>query len=323
MSLGSPKIKDVTVLLDSGASSSIVSYKIARKLRLYKRADCTWNTAAGTLTTSEKTTLKFMWLPELSEVELVEWHVHVVHNTSLDYDIIIGHDMPKELGIIIDFKTKQVIWDEVSVPMCSWQTVQHDGFFVHDSPILSEATDHTTCILDAHYEPADFDTLIADCHNLTFSQKQQLHDLLTEFHTLFDGTLGYWKDQQVNIQLKEGAQPYHARAFPIPKSQEQTLKTEISRLCQLGIFKKVNHSEWAAPTFVIPKKDGSVCFISDFCQLNLRTKCHPYPIPKISDVMLKLEGFQYGTTLDLNMGYYHIETQPIFQATMHYCPLMG
>jgi len=27
--------------------------------------------------------------------------------------------------------------------------------------------------------------------------------------------------------------------------------------------------------------------------------------------MLKLEGFQYGTSLDLNMGYYHIELNPI------------
>jgi len=27
--------------------------------------------------------------------------------------------------------------------------------------------------------------------------------------------------------------------------------------------------------------------------------------------MLELEGFQYGTSLDLNMGYYHIELNPI------------
>ena len=26
--------------------------------------------------------------------------------------------------------------------------------------------------------------------------------------------------------------------------------------------------------------------------------------------MLKLEGFKYGTSLDLNMGYYHIELDP-------------
>ena len=31
-----------------------------------------------------------------------------------------------------------------------------------------------------------------------------------------------------------------------------------------------------------------------------------YPLPKIQEMLLKLEGFQYGTALDFNMGYYHI-----------------
>ena len=29
-------------------------------------------------------------------------------------------------------------------------------------------------------------------------------------------------------------------------------------------------------------------------------------MPKINDMLLELEGFQYATSLDLNMGYYHI-----------------
>ena len=47
--------------------------------------------------------------------------------------------------------------------------------------------------------------------------------------------------------------------------------------------------------------------ISDFRELNKRIKRKPYPIPKIQDLLLKLEGFKYATSLDLNMGYYHIE----------------
>jgi hypothetical protein len=78
----------------------------------------------------------------------------------------------------------------------------------------------------------------------------------------------------------------------------------------LGVLKKVNRSEWAAPTFIIPKKDGTVRFISDFRELNKRIKRKPFPIPKIQDLLLKLEGFQYATSLDLNMGYYHIELSP-------------
>jgi hypothetical protein len=64
------------------------------------------------------------------------------------------------------------------------------------------------------------------------------------------------------------------------------------------------------PTFIIPKKDGSICFISDFCELNKRIKHKPYPIPKIQDLLMKLEGFQYATSLVLSMGYYHIELIP-------------
>ena len=101
--------------------------------------------------------------------------------------------------------------------------------------------------------------------------------------------------------------PHHARPFPVPKIHELTLKSEIDRLVRAGILRKVNRSEWAAPTFIIPKKDGTVRFISDFRELHIRIRRTPYPIPKIQDLLLKLEGFRYGTALDLNMGYYHIE----------------
>jgi len=42
-------------------------------------------------------------------------------------------------------------------------------------------------------------------------------------------------------------------------------------------------------------------------ELHFCIEIKPYPIPKINDLMLKLEGFQYGTSLDLNMGYFHID----------------
>ena len=48
----------------------------------------------------------------------------------------------------------------------------------------------------------------------------------------------------------------------------------------------------------------------DFRELNKRIKRKPFPIPKIQDLMLILEGFRYGTSLDLNMGCYHIELDP-------------
>jgi len=86
------------------------------------------------------------------------------------------------------------------------------------------------------------------------------------------------------------------RAFPIPKSREEPLNKEIAQLCKVGMLKKVNHLEWAASAFIIPKKDGSLQFISDFRKLNKRIKCKSFSIPKIQDLLLKLEGFCYGTS---------------------------
>ena len=76
------------------------------------------------------------------------------------------------------------------------------------------------------------------------------------------------------------------------------------------MLRKVNRSEWAFPAFIIPKHDTTIRSIADFRELNKRIKQTPYPIPKIQDILQKLEGFHYATSLDLNMGYYHIELTP-------------
>ena len=57
----------------------------------------------------------------------------------------------------------------------------------------------------------------------------------------------------------------------------------------------------------IPNKYSTVHFISDFRELNKHILRQLYPIPKIQDLLLILEEFRYGTTLYLNMDYYHIE----------------
>ena len=46
--------------------------------------------------------------------------------------------------------------------------------------------------------------------------------------------------------------------------------------------------------------------LGDFRNLNKQLKRKPYTMPKINEMLLKLEGFWYAASLDLNMGHYHI-----------------
>ena len=124
---------------------------------------------------------------------------------------------------------------------------------------------------------------------------------------LFDGNLGKWRGKPYDIRLKPDAEPYHGKPFPVPRIHELKFKQKLDRIEYLKVINKVNCSQWGAQTFLISKKDSTLCFISDFRELNKSSLRQPYPIPKFQDLLLRLEGFRYGTTIDLNMGYYHIE----------------
>ena len=157
---------------------------------------------------------------------------------------------------------------------------------------------------------ADLDEVVRNIPHLTMEQKGQVLTMLYRFESLFEGKLGLWDTPPVTLELEEGAKPFHACAFPIPHIHEATIRKEVERLCKEDVLAKDSDSEWAAPTFIIPKKEGTVRFVTDFRQLNTALKRKPFPIPNIQDILQKIGGFTYATALDLNMGYYNIRLDP-------------
>ncbi len=127
-----------------------------------------------------------------------------------------------------------------------------------------------------------------------------------KFKLLFDGILVDWKLPPVSFELKEGKKPYHGRPYLILHKHKAVLMKEIKRLCKIGVLEWQPSLQCASLTFIIPKKDSTVCAISDFRELNKHIEKKPYPIPKISTILQELEGFTYATALDLNMGSYTI-----------------
>ena len=69
--------------------------------------------------------------------------------------------------------------------------------------------------------------------------------------------------------------PIHAKLFLIPLVHIPTLKKEVNRLIKIGIFKKINNPQWVDPSFIIPKINGTVRFISHFRELNKKIKRNP------------------------------------------------
>jgi hypothetical protein len=78
----------------------------------------------------------------------------------------------------------------------------------------------------------------------------------------------------------------------------------------IGVLEEGYSSEWASPSFAIPKKNGSIKIrvFTDFRKLNLLLNqlSHPFPIPKIGidDMIRSMECFTFASALDLNMGIF-------------------
>ncbi len=167
-----------------------------------------------------------------------------------------------------------------------------------------DATKHVMRILDAKYKKADLQSIVRDnCKHLSTDQQKKFLQLLKKYESLFDGTLGDWKTKPVLFQLREGMSPYHGQAFPVPKIHKDTIIKKVERL--LGVLERQPESEWASASFIIPKKDRPIHFLSGFGELNKRLVRKPFLIPKISTVLQELEGSTFATALDFNMGYLH------------------
>ena len=91
----------------------------------------------------------------------------------------------------------------------------------------------------------------------------------------------------MDFQLKADAKPYHGRPYSIPQIHERALRIEINRLVAIEVLESVQESEWGAPSFITPKNNDTVRFLTDFRELNKRLKRKQFPIPNIQHMLQK------------------------------------
>jgi hypothetical protein len=188
-----------------------------------------WNTLSGRFQTTRKAGIELNFFEYSNNKRYLAAPDIVEYNkiNRPQYDIILGVKTMKEYGIILDFKYKMIIVDEVKLPMRNINYLQGSSTIralrlnhslAMELQSTQDETKHVMCILDAKYQKADLQSIVKDkCKHLSTNQQKKLLQLLTKYESLFDGTLGDWKTKPVSFQSKEGVSPYHSQAFPVPK----------------------------------------------------------------------------------------------------------
>jgi hypothetical protein len=187
------------------------------------------------------------------------------------------------------------------VPRGHWTRKNIDSLWKQLRQSKEEAN---AAIRKVEYKVADIEEIAEFQSHLSLGEKNKFKAMLQEYVPLLQGTQGCFKGEPITLELPPGSKPYFSKPYSIPKAYMKVTKGEINQLETIGLLTRVQSAEWAAPTFVIPKKNGTVRIITDFCMLNACLKLKPFPMPKIPEIFRGMENFKYATTLDLNMGYY-------------------
>ena len=124
-------------------------------------------------------------------------------------------------------------------------------------------SDATAITLSNYKATSIFDIVQKQLH-LSSQNRDQLFSMLNRHSRLFDGVLKVYLHSLIHLDLLSNAIPTHQRAYSVAHVHLEVFKNELSRLCKVGVLECCGALQWASPTFMIPKKDRSVQWVSDF-----------------------------------------------------------
>ncbi len=315
-----PNEKLLCGLFDTGGSTTLINRRVLPSGLQLKGNAPTFKatTAAGEVTMTEQVTLQNVLLPEFSRsFQLDAVQAYVFDAPQSQYDVIFGRDILQQMKLDVSYENNTMTWMEQTISLKSpsyWKDMYNLLLHFDTDDVKDQ---YLAEILPSKYDKVDINEVMKQQSHLQPSQQYDLKNVLSK-HTdiLFNGKLGKYPKRKVHLELKRDAKPFHSNPYAVPHLHQQLFKDELDRLEQIGVLAKTGGSEWAAGTFIIPKKDGRVRWVTDFRRLNQNLVRKKYPLPRIQDILTRRNGYKYFTKIDISMQYYTFELD---EESSHLC----
>ena len=117
------------------------------------------------------------------------------------------------------------------------------------------------------------------------TQKDDILKVLQKHSSKFYGTPGVYPHKSFHIDVDPDENPVYSQPYPVPHIHLSNFKNELENLVRLGVLVHQKESKWASPTFIVPKKDGRVLWISNLCQSNKVIKRKQYHLSVITEIL--------------------------------------
>eukprot|EP00253_Pinus_taeda_P020750 PITA_20750 len=290
--------KNVSVLVDPGATLSYVSPKIVEncKLQLTKFKQ-PWLVQLAT-GAKRRVLAKVSSCPLKIVGQTVTTELNVLPLGS--YDVLIGMDWLEKWWSVINCKMKIISYQD---ELGDQQEIQGILKPVQVRPIT--ASQLAKCIRKkCQIYAVQVGFASSENNESTLENIPVVREFADVFPEEIPGLPPKW-NLDFTIELVPGAAPVSRAPYRMSVPELTELKMQLQELLDKKYIRP-SVSPWGAPVLFVRKKDGTFRMCIDYRQLNKLTVKNKYPLPRIDELFDQVKGATVFSKIDLRSRYHQI-----------------
>ncbi|MCO5591229.1 hypothetical protein L7F22_045210 [Adiantum nelumboides] len=141
--------------------------------------------------------------------------------------------------------------------------------------------------------------------SLDVSRRAFFNEYADCFSEALPGQLPPERPKDHSIDLIPSSAAPNKPPYRVNAAQQEEIMTQVNELLQKGHIQP-SSSPFCSHVLLVQKKDGSWSMCVDYRALNKITVKNKFPIPRIDDVLDRLQGASFFNRIDLKSGYHQI-----------------
>ena len=160
-----------------------------------------------------------------------------------------------------------------------------------------------------HRDEFDFEKLVnSSSMSLSCEEMTKVRSLCTKYEVKFSrnsNDMGSCDRIYHKIKLKKDDVQFRRKYGSMSFEKRKAMKKIVEDLERDDLVEPT-HSDWAAPSLLVPKKDGTYRLVVDYRGLNKEIKKTCWLLPRINENIDSLEGNMYFSNINLLSGYFQM-----------------
>ncbi|GBG84100.1 hypothetical protein CBR_g37975 [Chara braunii] len=311
----------VGTLIDSGATRSYISRRALKKLRLGLKVQKLVDPIVSVLPDNRTMRVEdyvegvqaYFRLEKDGKVEKILHSLTLLMQDDLPFDIVLGMDWGEAAGATLHLREH-----ECRLPSPSGEVETARLFHV-------SGVDNTLahCCLSApsfarlvKKEQLEDQVFVVYVRPVTEAQEKDsstdpiIAKLLEEYKDLTESPTGVVsRPIQHRIEIEPDSRTPKGAVYRMSPRELEELRKQLDELLEKGWIRP-SSSPFGAPVLFVPKKEGELRMCIDYSGLNAITVKNAESLPRIDDLLDRVQGCKYFSKIDLKSEYHQIEVHP-------------